>query len=114
MENINSDSLSEMMVILMNKDKKLTQSMIATEVAISKREVLRVKRGENVNIRYYIAIAAFIADWIGMDFDVQGFLKMMRKALSREEDLLIATVPHAKGKTSAPEEWRVLMKWDRG
>ncbi len=113
MEKINSEHLSEIMVILMRKDKELTQDVIAAEVAISKRDVSKAKRGENLHIQYYIAIIVFILESIRLSINMHVLVKTLRKVVEDEEDLLIATMPHKREKASAPQQWTVLMKWDR-
>lgn len=113
MEKINSEHLHEIMTILMEKDKELTYSVIATEVSISKRDVTKAKRGGDLHIRYYIAIIVFIFESIRLGIDIHVLVKTLRKVVDGEEDLLIATMPRKRGKASAPEQWTVLMKWDR-
>lgn len=111
MEKINSEYLKEIMVILMELDKTLTYDVLAAELSISRRDVWKMKKGEDMYIRYYIAMVCFILEAVQLTFDIKLLVKELRKVLCERQDLLIAAVPRKRGGAYAPQEWKVLMRW---
>lgn len=113
MDKIYTEWISRLTLMFVNKIGKNFYEILTSDLHISRRDVSGVVRGEDIRIHHYIRIIDYVMESIHLTIELTILLKELRKVLNEEHDLLIATMPHKKKGTPAPESWSVVIKWHR-
>lgn len=110
----NYEFLGNVIVSLMNTDKLFTYDFLKKELNISPKTVSALRKGEDKNVYDYIRVIGYITELIRLKIMMDVLLKQLKRVLFGNCDLVIGTVPHHSRGNGEPDEWVVVMRWERG
>lgn len=109
----NYEFLGNVVVSLMDTDKLFTYDFLGKELRISRGIISALRKGEDKSVYEYIRVIGFMTELIHLKIMMDVLLKQLRLVLFANRDLVIGTVPHHSYGNGKPEEWVVVMRWER-
>lgn len=110
----NYEFLGNIIVSLMNTDKLITYDFLEKELKISRGTISALRKGEDKSVYEYIRVAGYITELIQLKIMMNVLLKQLKRVLFGNCDLVIGTVPHHSRENGEPDEWVVVIRWERG
>lgn len=109
----NYEFLGNIIVSLMNTDKLFTYDFLEKELKISRGTISALRKGEDKNVYDYIRVIGYLTELIHLKIMMGVLLKLLKQVLFGNCDLVIGTIPHHSHGNGKPDDWVVVMRWER-